>query len=192
MCFSPLPFGEVGGTKVGPDGGIWQSWFQSPTVRGSGWNPAPSGTRRPCRLVSVLYRSGKWVEPPALRGMRAGHARFSPLPFGEVGGTQPIPSAQMPVQVVSVPYRSGKWVELDMNALGKDFSTLFQSPTVRGSGWNSAITARLLAESACRFSPLPFGEVGGTERTYVRLQLPVGFQSPTVRGSGWNCPHLNV
>ncbi len=38
---------------------------------------------------------------------------------------------------------------------------LFQSPTVRGSGWNPA-------------------------RLESHQTLPLGFQSPTVRGSGWN------
>ncbi len=159
FCFSPLPFGEVGGT--------YHDLPQPP--RASGFSPLPfgevGGTDARCRAmlsvlevsvpyrsgkwvelllanhrsgatdVSVPYRSGKWVEPSTNAGKPASSGRFSPLPFGEVGGTRqnnrligrfngfsPLPFGEVGgttggagpgrgQKQVSVPYRSGKWVE---------------------------------------------------------------------------------
>ncbi len=162
-CFSPLPFGEVGGTYAAPTTNITERAFQSPTVRGSGWNATYSFWPGVSTPVSVPYRSGKWVE---LHGLPAG-------PDGDG---------------VSVPYRSGKWVEPALWQAMVHVITKFQSPTVRGSGWNGG---RPDCRRVCPAVSVPY-----RSGKWVELRVPeksftssvLRFQSPTVRGSGWNPP----
>ena len=134
--FNPLHCGAVVASRYWIYPSSVRSMFQSPSLRGSGRfsspNPPCSG-RRP--RVSIPFIAGQWSLPGG-----AGHGREQQ-------------------QHVSIPFIAGQWSLLGDDIVVSVEEAEFQSPSLRGSGRFSAITA-----------PPPF-----------RFQK---FQSPSLRGSG--------
>ncbi len=170
--FSPLPFGEVGGTMRDAGEEILEGRF-SPLPFGEVGGTCLCLTFVNLQRVSGPYRSGKWVEPRNLYSSRSAYRVSVPYRSGKWVEQQPSRHRLVfPKQRrVSVPYRSGKWVEPANVCGGYVAVTVFQSPTVRGGGWNAeSVNNRKCYTS---FSPLPFGEVGGTMTArYRHLALP--------------------
>ncbi len=137
--------------------------FQSPTYRGTQWNS--TGWRRrphPSSQLSVSYLPGNTVE--LIHTIRDGHGEFafSPLLTGEHSGTRWTGLARHGSGCLSVPYLPGNTVE--PIALARPLLIGmgdFQSPTYRGTQWNSR-SRRLTVMALESFSPLLTGEHSGT------------------------------
>ena len=139
VTFSPLPLGEVDGTATARRLRSRLHVFQSPTARGSRWNTGRPAAAPGLRPLSVPYRSGK--------SMEHGHVH----------------AAARYALALSVPYRSGKSMEPTRPALCRP--------------------------SPGAFSPLPLGEVDGTSRSRrlacARRHLSVPYRS----GKSMEPPH---
>ena len=232
-CFNPLHCGAVVasyGRGEGPRGrlpvsipfiaGQWSlpealvrcgdnAEFQSPSLRGSG-----RFSRRRRRMagggtgVSIPFIAGQWSLLPAGRAPSARMAGFNPLHCGAVVASRNrAQEAKLLEDLVSIPFIAGQWSLQNEVIVPPSGATLFQSPSLRGSGrFRSARSSRCARGRG--FNPLHCGAVvasGGRAmdddiEIFVSIPFIAGqwslrlgdlgaglrraFQSPSLRGSG--------
>ena len=134
--------------------------FQSPSLRGSG------------RFSTSRRAGGSWWL-----------TSFNPLHCGAVVASRTLVNALRRAIPVSIPFIAGQWSLLAARALGIGRTTMFQSPSLRGSGRFRRPSPRASRRRGAFQSPSlrgsgRFGSTGGADEDIA------WFQSPSLRGSG--------
>ena len=209
--FNPLHCGAVVASQASPNyRGDCKSLFQSPSLRGSGrfllldaletalsgFNPLHCGAVVASPSCSASLRGWATGFNPLHCGAvvaserceayrRVDEHSFNPLHCGAVVASRPLPRADArAARIVSIPFIAGQWslpVGLDWSRFD---ATVFQSPSLRGSG-RFVEAARTAAPASDGFNPLHCGAVvASNNNNRVPAAPRRAFQSPSLRGSG--------
>ena len=197
-CFNPLHCGAVVASQSRSRARVDASWFQSPSLRGSGRFEPPGWRLVVHDEVSIPFIAGQW----SLRGRQGAspgrHEVSIPFIAGQWSLQATADEAVRSQLQVSIPFIAGQWSlpadRARAQARAQRFNPLhcgavvasfrarasaealasFQSPSLRGSGRFAVLVAAVAALAAC-FNPLHCGAVVASSAGAAPGSTPTGF-----------------
>ena len=170
--------------------------FQSPSLRGSGrFQDGRVLERHPYADVSIPFIAGQWSLQSTYSSLKPRGPCFNPLHCGAVVASLLRRNAPiLPRTNVSIPFIAGQWSLPIPLGFFVGFCTMFQSPSLRGSG--RFYTLLVASPPQTSFNPLHCGAVVASYRSFGDYKPTRGSFNPLHCGAvvastkgGTRCSH---